>query len=128
MRALTDHLQLKLRSQCPVLWSSNGPLPYNAHHCLNIKAIFRENEGAREFPGVHVHEWLSVPVYLFLHLYAYISACVCISCMSVQPLPHSIQLLFCDGWQTCSEEGEGFLVRKHFFDCRNLWFPFLPEN
>ncbi len=123
MSVLTERRQQKLRSQSH---SSPGvshvPLPHDVHHCLNIKTNFRkkqEERSCRVSMTVCVCEWLSFSVYLFFNICMHKSFSVCISCMCVQPLPHSIQLLFCDGRRTCSEEGEGFLVRKRLFDSRN---------
>lgn len=95
------------------------PLPHNAHHFLNIKTIFRKTqEGRGRTVSRPVSMTLCFCVFVFTFVCINLCLCVHLLCMCPTP-PHSIHLLFCDGWQTCSEEGEGSLIRKYLFDSRN---------
>lgn len=80
--------------------SCNEPLPHNAHHCLNIKTIFRKKQqggGHRLSRVVCVHAQIALCFGIFVFTFVCINLRLCASlvCVCVCPTPPSLQSSYC---------------------------------
>lgn len=97
------------------------PLPHNAHHCLNIKTIFREEEDGSSTRVSRSRNGFCVFVSINQR------PCVHLLCPTPPTFnPASVQWWLADVQPKWG--GGGFLVRKHLFDSRKPLVPILPES
>lgn len=121
-------------AEAEVTACSHGPLSHNAHHCLNITAMFRKTQNGRS-NRVSRDACMFINVYvcvcLFLYLCALISVHVCISCWCVQLLSGSlVQSSHClvTAGRRAVRKGRDFWSESISLTPEKLYFPFFAKS
>lgn len=119
-------------AEAEVTACSHGPLAHNAHHCLNITAIFRKTRNGRS-NRVSRDACMFINVYvcmcLFSHLCALISLHVCISFLMCPTPPWFNPATV--WWQLADvqwRKGRDFWLESISLTPEKLYFPFSDKS